>query len=141
MIGAVPSAARVVLYSVPTVPLGRLAVVIVGVYFTLSPRLFFIPSSSMPPSTITLWPLAFRLAPSSSVRLSPSPMVMSSCKVTLPYTVPFLPSKTMPPVLSLPVSYWIGEEELFAIPPLARTMALLLTVTVGVPEPEVPEPN
>ena len=44
--------------------------------------------SSVPPSTITLWPLASRLAPSSSVRLSPSSIVRSSCKVTLPYTVP-----------------------------------------------------
>ena len=96
VIGAVPSAKRVVLYAASAVPFDRLAVVIVGVYFTLSPRLFFIPSSSVPPSTITLWPLAFRFAPLSSIRLSPSPMIKSFCKLALPYTVPVLPLKTMP---------------------------------------------
>ena len=113
--------------------------VIAGAYFTVPSILS--PPVRVPPFTITSWLPVFKLAPSPMVRVSPSPISKSSCNSTLPYTVPILPSKTMPPVLSLPVSYWIGEEELFAIPPLARTMALLLTVTVGVPEPETPEPN
>src|SRR5699024_11444783 len=41
-------------------------------------------------------PISFRLAPSSSVRLSPLPISKSSCNSTFPYTVPVLPSKTIP---------------------------------------------
>ena len=58
------------------------------------------------------------------VRLSPSPISRSSCKVTLPYTVPWLSSKTMPVPLVETSSTKLVPE---AIPPLARTMALLLT--------------
>jgi len=63
----------------------------------------------VPPSVVVTVPLLVKVVPDRTVRLaswpmvrlSPSPMVMSSCKVTAPYTVPFLPSKTIPPLLSL----------------------------------------
>ena len=100
---------------------------------------------SSPPFTVSVAPLSIvRLAPLGISSLSPSPMVKFSCNSTLPYTVPLLPSKTMPPEELSPTPILISVLELSLIPPLpplAFTMALLLTFRLGTPEPELPPPK
>ena len=79
--------------------------------------------------------LQFSEEPFGTVRVSPLLILRSSCKVTEPYTVPALPSKTMP-LLLLPVGVGVGSvtEILDAlIPPfLASTIAFSLTVRLVV---------
>ena len=96
--------------------------------------------SSVPPLArivplLVRLPLLLRVDPSGMVRVSPWLMVRLSSRVTSPYTVPVLPSKTIPLLLS-PVGVGVGSvsEILNAlIPPfLASTMALSLTVRLVV---------
>ena len=138
VIEASPVAARIVsVYGSPTVPPGRLSVVMVGEIFTV-PLPVGVPSRLPPLSTVmVLSSGTVRLDPSGIVRLSPSPMVKSSCKVTLPYTVPLVAVKDDAAVFFVACSVLIEVEELFTIPPLARTMVLPLTVRLGFPEPKL----
>ena len=99
-----------------------------------------VPSSLPPLSTMILpllvsLPLLLREESSGMVRVSPWLMVRLSSRVTSPYTVPSVPSNTMPLVLSvLPIStFGLTLTPLALIPPvLASTMALSLTVRLVV---------
>ena len=92
------------------------------------------PLARMVPLLVRL-PLALRLDPLGIVRVSSCSMVRLSSRVTSPYTVPFLSSKTMP-LLLLPVGVGVGSvSEIFnaLIPPfLASTIAFSLTVRLVV---------
>ena len=92
------------------------------------------PLARMVPLLVSM-PLQFSEEPDGTVRVSPAPMVRSFCNSTVPYTVPVLPSKTMP-LLLLPVGVGVGSvSEIFnaLIPPfLASTIAFSLTVRLVV---------
>ena len=81
-----PVAVRVCLYSVSTVPFGRVVVVIFGAVITVplpptSP--VSVPLLIMVPLLVRL-PLQFSEEPSGTVRVSSVPISKSSCKVTSP---------------------------------------------------------
>ena len=107
----------------------------VGAIFTV-PLPMGVPSSLPPLSTVmVLSSGTVRLDPAGMVRVSPWLMVRLSSRVTLPYTVPSVPSNTMPLLFS-PVGVGVGSvsEVLDAlIPPFrASTMAFSLTVRLVV---------
>ena len=102
--------------------------------YTTEPSPVGSPSRVPPLSTVIVLPFVSREAPSEMVKLSPSPMVKSSCKVTLPYTAPALLSERSRPK-TIPTLSSAGETFLRSCsnpapipPPLASTMALLLMV-------------
>ena len=96
------------------------------------------PFSTMIVPLLVNLPLPLRAEPFGMVRLSPSPISKSSCKVTSPYTAPALLSERSRPK-TIPTLSSVGDTPLrFQIypapipPPLASTMALLLMVKVVV---------
>ena len=93
------------------------------------------------PPVFTIVPLLVRLLlvlrvdPSGMVRVSLLLISRSFCNSTLPYTVPSVPSNTMP-LLLLPVGVGVGSVTVILdalIPPfLASTIAFSLTVRLVV---------